>query len=200
MEKIIVTDLTHFNDEEILCAAGISLTSGRCIRPLPYLSAARCIELQVHPGAIFKANFMPSQGKEAPHIEDMTYTDLSLCKKCSSTQFYEVLEESAYESIEEGFEVELECPQKCVGLELAPVRSLITVRVEPKMIQVFHDKYKNGRIQLHLQETSGKKYSFLPINDFGVFRYTSTHYEEAGFLNTINGHLKAQDEIFFVLV
>lgn len=36
--QIIITDLTRFKNEEIVCTAGIDYNAKKCIRPLPYLS------------------------------------------------------------------------------------------------------------------------------------------------------------------
>ena len=40
MQKIIITDFTRFSNPKIVCTAGIDLTTGQCIRPMPYFDAS----------------------------------------------------------------------------------------------------------------------------------------------------------------
>ena len=40
--EIIVTDLTKFANEDIVCTAGIEKDSNECIRPIPYLKRNFC--------------------------------------------------------------------------------------------------------------------------------------------------------------
>ncbi len=196
-KKIIITDLTRFVNREILCTAGIDTDTGACIRPMPYLNANRCKELNMLPGAILSAEFTTPADLESPHIEDMYYQNLSLQRRhCTSDEFREVLYNSSTHSIEDGFEVPLDGRQKYIPREAAPARSILTIAVDPQSIQVVQDRFEPSKIKAHIQDRSGKKYSFLSITDVGFHSYAENHYKEAGNYAYINSLLHRQKEIF----
>jgi hypothetical protein len=49
---LIVTDLTRFAKNDIVCIAAIDVKSKQCIRPLPYPAKAKCRRLKLLPGAV----------------------------------------------------------------------------------------------------------------------------------------------------
>jgi len=77
MGNIIVTDLTRFSNPDKVCIAGIDIETGKCIRPLPYLSIAECEKLHVLPGTILSGNFTKRLQVEGPHQDDRNYQNLS---------------------------------------------------------------------------------------------------------------------------
>jgi hypothetical protein len=101
---LIVTDLTRFAKDDIVCIAGTDLKSKQCIRPLPYLPKAECKRLKLLPGAILKGKFTKPKRVDKPHTEDMNYEDLFFKGPCTSEQFEDVLKMSIYPSINEGFD------------------------------------------------------------------------------------------------
>lgn len=76
MRQIVVTDLTRFKNEQLVCIAGIDLSNGQCIRPMPYLARAECQRLNILPGAILSGVFSPATQVSGPHQEDMNYSNL----------------------------------------------------------------------------------------------------------------------------
>lgn len=196
MRKIIITDLTRFSTKDILCSAGIDVNTNECIRPMPYLETNRCRELNMLPGAILTGNFSIHNNTESPHTEDMDYQDLEFHGHCSSSEFRNLLSNSAYQSIEDGFEVSLENRQKNIPREANPARSLITISVNPQSIQIVQDQYNPSKIKAHVTDNTGKEYSFLSITDFGLHEYAENHYKEAGNYSNINNLIQAQEEVF----
>ena len=52
--KIIVTDLTRFNNPSIVCMAGIREGATQCVRPMPYLERSECERVGIFPGSILR--------------------------------------------------------------------------------------------------------------------------------------------------
>lgn len=196
MTQIIITDLTRFSNREILCTAGIDTETGQCIRPMPYLRAARCRELNMLPGAILTGDFSRPLGVDAPHLEDMNYRNLKFHGHCEASEFRQLLVQSAYNSVEEGFETTLEDRQKYIPREFAPPRSLITIQIKSRCVQIVQDQYCKGKVKANITDLSGKKFSFLPITDLGLHAYAENHYQEAGNYFALNHFLHAQREVF----
>lgn len=196
MSRIIITDLTRFSNREILCTAGIDTNTGQCIRPMPYLDANRCKELNMLPGAILTGEFTKPQHVDSPHVEDMNYNNLTYNGQCESEEFRNLLSDTAYRTIEEGFAVDLEDRQKHIPRESAPERSLITIRVAPHGIMIVQDKYNETKIKAHITDASGREYSFLSVTDLGLHSYAESHYNEAGNYADLNDLIHSQKEVY----
>lgn len=196
MNRIIITDLTRFSNRDILCTAGVEADTGNCIRPMPYLEAEMCRNLSVLPGSILTGDFSIPQNVEAPHVENMDYNNLEFNGQCSSTEFRGVLSDNAFDNIEDGFKVKLDERQKHITIEAKPVRSLITISIEPDSIHIVQDGFKNTKIKAHITDNSDKEYRFLPITDLGFQSYAENHHEEAGKYEELNDLLHNQEEVF----
>ncbi len=196
MSRIIITDLTRFSNREILCTAGIDTDTGQCIRPMPYLRADRCKELNMLPGAILTGEFSRPLNVEAPHIEDMNYQNLTSHGHCESDEFRELLSDSAFGTIEEGFGVKLAERQKHIPRELSPQRSLITIRVAPYDVRIIQDQYNQTKVKAHITDASGREFSFLSVTDLGLHSYAENHYQEAGNYADINNLIHTQKEVY----
>ena len=194
MSKIIITDLTRFSNEEILCTAGIDVDTHKCIRPMPYLKTDWCKKSNILPGTILTGDFSDRNNTEIPHIEDMDCKNLHYDGCCSSNEFKEILSKSAFHSIEEGFAVSLVDDQKCIPREANPKRSLITISVNPDSIKIFQDNY--DKIKIHVTDNTGKKFSFLSITDFGLRQYAEKHCSKTSDYSDINNLIQAQEEVF----
>ena len=90
--RIIVTDLTRFNNPDIVCIAGVDPDNGECIRPMPYVETSECRRLNIRPGAILTGAFTVSQDREGPHQEDYRYSDLHFEGPSTSAEFKTALE------------------------------------------------------------------------------------------------------------
>ena len=147
------------------------------------------------PGAILTGNFSSHNNIQIPHIEDMDYQNLTFHGHCSSNEFRKILTKSAYQSIEDGFGVSLENRQKYILREANPVRSLITISVNPRSVQIIQDQYNPSKIKAHIIDNTGKEFSFLSITDFGLHEYAKKHYQEASGYSSINNLIQSQEEV-----
>ncbi len=192
--KIIVTDLTRFNNQDV-CIAGICPDTGACIRPLPYLSKARCLELNILPGAILAGQFTPRRCSP-PHGEDHSYKNLVFCGPCSSAAFRNILAESATESVEDGFSVRIPQGQKYIPTETPPNISIITLRIDPQGLQIVKDCYNDTKLRVHIMENSGRELRYISITDLGFYECAMSHVAERGALDRLNDFLHSQEEVF----
>jgi hypothetical protein len=195
MTEIIVTDLTRFQNDGIVCTAGIDLTSGKCIRPMPYIPTSECKRLNILPGAILSGKFQPASNLEGPHQEDMTHQNLSFLGPSSSDVFRQALEVGLYESIEEGFNIHLLEKQKHVPLGHDLKRSLITIKVNPRTIKVIEDSYKPGKLKLNFMDQSYRWFNYLPITDLGFHNYSMKKFKSNS-LEELNTYISGQTEAY----
>lgn len=193
--SIIVTDLTRFKNGQTVCIAGTDTVSRLCVRPMPYLEVAVCEELQILPGAILTGIFTPAHNLIGPHQEDANYENLQFDGACTSNQFKDALEAGLFNSIEEGFELDIAIDQKHVPLGHEVGRSIITIRVDSANINLVEDAYNPGRIKIHLIDGSGHSFRYLPITDLGFYRHAMAH-QEIGDIESLNAFLHEQEEIY----
>ncbi len=168
MARIVITEITRFSNKDIVCSAGIDMDSGRCYRPIPYFNSARCRELGMIPGAVLTGHFSPSPEVTEPHIEDSIYENLTFHGRCSNEEFRNILEKSAFSSIEDGFGINIQNAEKCIDLNLRPRQSLITLSVNPRSVSIIPDQYNKANVKAHFTDGTGKQFRFLTITDFGV--------------------------------
>lgn len=190
--KIIVTDLTRFKNQDV-CIAGICPETGVCIRPLPYLSKAKCRQLNILPGAILTGQFTPRRCSP-PHVEDHSYGNLVFCGPCPSATFRDILAGSAAESVEDGFSIRIPQGQKYIPTETPPNTSIITLRTDPQGLQILRDRY--NRVKIHLRENSGREFQYVPITDLGFYEYVMSHVGDDGVLRRVNDFICSQREVF----
>jgi hypothetical protein len=196
MQRIILTDLTHFSNSAIFCTAGIDQNSGECVRPMPYLSAARCQELNILPGAILSAEFFKPTHLELPHSEDRYYRYLKFCGYSTSENFRQVLLKSACQTVSEGFGVDVPPHEKVISVEKIPTVSLITIAISPTDIEIVRDVYNTNKIKLHFSDKIGSEYRLISITDLGFYRYAERHHNEVKNYQQINSFLNSQHELF----
>jgi hypothetical protein len=195
---IIITDLTRFENKQIVCTAGINPETNECIRPMPYLPTSECKRLNILPGAVLRGNFGPAYGEE-PHSEDRKYVgQLTFRGPCSAKRFRSILKETATTSVEEGFSVALDYKQKHIPTDNAPKISIITLSIDPPQIDIVSDAYNSGRIKVIFTDGSGKTFSYLPITDLGFYNYAMMQDESCRTVN-LNNYLHSQDEVFIRL-
>ncbi len=196
MKKIIITDLTRFANRDILCTAGVDTDTGSCIRLIPYLETGMCRNLNILPGSILTGDFSVHPDVEAPHVEDMHYDNLKFHGQCSSSEFRDVLSNSAFDNIENGFEVILDERQKHITREANPIRSLITISIDPDSLHIVRDRYDQTKIKANFTDSSGREFRFLAITDLGFHSYAENHYEETGDYEELNELIHNQEEVY----
>ena len=194
--KIVITDLTRFSNPEIVCVAGINLETNECIRPLPYITLSDCKKFNILPGNIINGDFKKKEKFEKPHIEDYDYKKLKIDRVCSSEEFQELLDRSLEDSISSGFEYCFPEKGKVIPINSTPSKSLITLKVNTKKIEIVKDGFTEGRIRLNLLDNDGKRFSFLSITDLGFYNYAMKHYDDLNFPKIINNFIRKQESVY----
>jgi hypothetical protein len=194
--EIIITDLTRFSKPEKVCIAGINTTTGECIRPLPYILYERCKELNILPGSKLTGAFTQNNNRGNPHIEDNYYEELNYIGQSTSNEFYQVLNNSLFNSISQGFGYSFFEGGKVIPYTNSPQHSIITLKVSSSQIKVVKDSYNEGKIKLNFQDNDGKKYSYLPITDLGFYNYAMKHFNDDNFPDSLNSFIDSQNELY----
>lgn len=193
MAEIIVTDLTHFENKDIVCTAGICSETGECIRPMPYLHLKDCERLKILPGAILSGDFRAVSNVTAPHTEDRHYQNLKYLGPCTPESFQEVLENSLSESVCSGFNVQLEFKQKHIPSEQELTLSIITLKIRPCNVELVEDGFNPGKIRINFIDNDNMRYKYWPITDLGFYNYLSEHMDE---LSNINNFIQDQEDLY----
>lgn len=194
--EIIITDLTRFSNPEIVCIAGINMATNQCIRPLPYVSVADCKRLNILPGNVINGDFTKLEKIENPHSEDCRYTKLSRVRICGSAEFQELLESDLVGSIGEGFGYDFPEKGKVIPKDFAPTKSIITLKINTRNIEIVKDGFKEAKIRLNLLDNDEKRFSFLSITDLGFYNYAMKHFNDANFPKIINDFIRRQESIY----
>lgn len=195
MRRVIVTDLTRFGTPDKLCTAVVDVNTGECFRPMPYLSSARCAELNMHPGAILEGDITLIPGAVNPHVEDAHYNNLRYLGPASSEEFKKVLDMTEFPSVSAGFGMDFMPDQKHIPFGTLVDRSIITIKISPYSIDIHEDPYKAGKIKASFTDYSGLSLRYLSITDRGFFDYASKHQQD-GEIHRINAYLQSQEELY----
>lgn len=195
--RIIITDLTRFSNQDIVCIAGINLETNECIRPMPYIKKADCQKLNILPGAILEGDFT-SCACSPPHNEDRNRDNLKFLGPCSSEEFKRILEKTSFDSVEEGFEVTLASGQKHIPHDNPPDKSIITLPLNPKQFNIVEDGYKRGKLRVIFTDPGGKTFYYLSITDLGFFEYAERHAAENK-IDDLNDFIHLQKELYIRL-
>jgi hypothetical protein len=193
--SIIVTDLTRFNNPDIVCTAGVDPANGECLRPMPYFKMASCRNLKILPGSILSGDFRPSPDREGPHREDYRYKNLIVEGPCSSFEFKQSLEHGRFQSVEEGFAIKMADGQKHIPFGHNVGRSIVTIAVDPRNIEIFEDSFKPGKIKLNFIDQSDREYRYVAITDLGFHDYAIQHHARNDLIN-LNKWIRVQREVF----
>lgn len=195
MKRVIVSDLTRFGTPEKLCTAVVDVSTGECYRPMPYLSSARCAEINMHPGAILEGNINLIQGSNNPHIEDSNYSNLKYLGPASSEDFKSILDMTLSNSVSSGFGLQFLPNQKHIPVGSTARCSIITIKISPHTIDIHEDQFKPGKIKASFVDGAGFSLRYLSITDRGFYDYAMKHQQD-GRIDEINDFLRAQDEVY----
>ncbi len=194
--KIIITDLTRFKNLDKVCIAGVS-RDGTVIRPLPYLAADQCQKLDIHPGGILEGDFVLNNSTE-PHVEDASYDSSKLYfhGACSKREFRDVLERTLYSSLSDGFGVDVQSREKCLPASAAPLRSLITIKVNPLSLSIVQDSYNPERLKAHFSDGAGVELAFVGVTDRGFYDYAQRHRDDPTAFIEMKRFIQSQKELY----
>ncbi|MYG28500.1 MAG: hypothetical protein F4213_21205 [Boseongicola sp. SB0677_bin_26] len=194
MGNYIVTDLTRFQDPQIVCTAVIDLDTGKCLRPMPYLTSKTVEELNVLPGAILEGQMSLKDCVENPHVEDVHCSGLKYVRAASSDEFKAILERTSSASIADGFGIRFAVGQKHIPAGQTAACSIVTIRVEPDSIGICEDQFTPGKARAQIVDQSGQSFNFLSITDLGFFDYARNHIGD-GQIEKAQEFISAQREV-----
>ena len=193
---IIVTDLTRFAKDDIVCIAGIDVKSKKCIRPLPYLAKSECKRLKLLPGAILEGKFTGPKRVDKPHTEDMDYEGLSFKGSCTSGEFEGVLKTTIYSSINEGFDEKVPIEAKVIPYNDPPSRSIITLELKPNQIEIVRNAFDPKGLRLHIKDNDGRKYLYLSITDLGFYTLAVSKQKDPDYTGELNEYIRSQKKVY----
>ena len=202
MTQIVVSDLTRFNNREIVCIAGLDRKTGKCIRPLRderphYLEYRYVKENGIQPGSVLEGIFTVKR-EPAPHIEDHRVRNLRVLEHVDSEEFESLLRRSAVHSVKDGFGRVPSNRVFSTAMSPPPV-SLLTLLLEDpcNQIQIVEDGYDKTKIKAHITDKSGEVFSWVPITDLGFYDHVSVLKKADPGLMELNAFIHEQD---FVLL
>ncbi len=198
MQKIIITDFIRFANPKIVGTAGIDLTTGQCIRPMPFLNASFCKSLNIVPGAILTGEFTPVQNPAAPHQEDMSYKNLACMGPCTSSDFKLALHAGLCDTVEHGFQIALADKQKHIPINHSIGKSIITIKIQPDKIDIVEGGYNQKKIKINFTDNSGRAFRYISITDLGFRGFAESIHMSDG-LNTLNAFICSQSEVYLRL-
>lgn len=195
--KIIITDLTRFKKQEKVCTAGVA-EDGTVVRPMPYLTSARCKELDIHPGGILEGDFT-FKNTAAPHVEDADFENLTFIGPCSKADFKKALEQTCSATIAEGFGVEIPVRDKCIPVANTPTHSLATIKVNPRSFSVVQNNFDPSKLKAHFSDGSGAELSFVGVTDRGFYDYSQQNPDDFRKVAELNQFIHSQEELYLRL-
>jgi len=193
IKRLVITDLTRFNNNFEVCTAGIDMDTGNCIRLWPYLKKTYCVAKNIEPGAIFSGIFSEREDRDGPHQEDMTYDNLKLIGKCETDEFKQALSYGMFNSIEEGFEINLSNGSRCIPYTQELKRSILSIKISPASINLIEDtRFDKYKLKFRVTDMTGRTFDNMPITDLGFFEYAKQNSEK---IADINKFIHSQEEV-----
>jgi hypothetical protein len=193
---IIVTDLTRFAKDDIVCIAGIDVKSKQCVRPSPYLPKTECKRLKLLPGAKLEGKFTRPKDIGKPHTEDMNYEGLTFKGPCTSEEFESVLKRTTYPSINEGFDCKVPIGTKVIPYDDPPSRSIITLRLKPNQSEIVRNAFDPKSLRLNIKDNDDRKYFYLSITDLGFHNLAVSKQKDPDYTDQLNEYIRSQKKIY----
>lgn len=193
---MVVTDLTKFNNQGLVCTAGTDTESGVCIRPMPYLSRDFCRDRAIVPGTLLTADFAHHPDAREPHIEDRSYRQIGVDGIASTSRFRAALRAGICAGIRTGFGVTIPTGTKVISAEYRPVRSLISLSVEPQSVDLFCDNF--GKVRVHFEDSSRDRWEYIPVTDLRIVEYAESQgsQDSVTAIRRIGRFIRQQEEVY----
>jgi len=190
MHRIVVTDLTSLSSEKV-CLAGIELHTGKCFRPLDYLTHKECYQLNIEQGSIIQLNGF-FQGKSI-HTEDFYKTSFDV-EGIDYNLLYAALRKTAVTSIFNGFGkkayarfLEEDDRIKC---------SIITLKLKSHMIEAVTD-HKKDKIRINI-DSDYDELHFLPYGSL-IPRITNID-EKVCYINNYIDYYSHNNDVIYARI
>lgn len=190
-QTILITDVTRMSGEKV-CIAGIdkALTSIRPVTSYPGVIEDHLFRnktLIIYPGAVVKFEFVRNMVTiEKPHTEDIFFNpgQTSFEKDLSQETFFECLEKTKFNSIDELFEGKV---QNCKFItDNTCSRSIGTIIPVKYSVEMFKFVKDTGECQprLKFKDDSGKEYS-LAITDLRIKKLSERNNLNCDLINSV---------------
>ncbi len=164
----VVTDLTLMSGGNA-CLACLDEEQLSCVRPLfdpaLYRQASWYEENGICQGTKLDLT-LSDRPSPPPHSEDFTCSEIRILGQLNDIEMQEILEESCYTTIAEGFGVSPVAGEKHFHHDgELPSHSIITLHVSPKDVSLHQDTYNPGRIKATIADDNGFSLSWIPVTD-----------------------------------
>ncbi len=172
--EITVTDLTILGRENRVCLAGIERGTNAVIRPLPYLTRNECSTHRIYPSVNLQGLFMWTAALP-PHMEDRYYFPcLRRYGELNQEKWLELLKTSAFSSVKQAFAVDESLKEKCVDITQWTQRSLATVRIDNREVQIKKNRRNSRRLRLSFVDNDAQLFTNLPMTELSSRQWLET--------------------------
>ena len=174
--QIIVTDLTRFQNQGLVCLAGINPETGQCIRPFlanpgggtNYLDFQFVKSRNIIPGTYLNANFLPKINPHRPHTEDHIIEGaLQTAGNATSEKFLQVLDATSSTTFSAGFG---DNPiDNYFAMDRPPPISIFTLKLTRPREQfslILTDQY-GPAFKVNVTDAAGCIMTYLKVTDLG---------------------------------
>jgi hypothetical protein len=203
--KIIVTDLTRFNNQGLVCFAGIDPTTGACIRPFltnvkargDYLDFNSVKDHKIIPGSFLEGEFTKKPNPSRPHTEDHFVPQLSTSGNATSDEFMAVLEQTSSTTITQGFGSSP--ANKFYAVANPPAISIFTLKLTKPREQfalITDDQYGPAVFKAHITDASGFGLRYLKVTDLGFSDHVKSIEAKDPYLKDLNAFLQKQEVLY----
>ena len=144
----------------------------------------------------FEENFTKHEESARPHVEDHYASGIVKSGYCSEEEFRNLLRASFHSSIAEGFEVEIEEGQKHIKHDTAPSRSLLTIRVNPRTIQIMQSQFDPEKIQISFCDLSNRWFNYLSITDLVLFQHLRSCQDNDKEIQSVKQAIQSSKEVY----
>lgn len=203
--RIIITDLTRFQNPDIVCLAGVDPDTGRCVRPmlengskLDYFPFAVVKNHKIIPGSCLDGNFVAVNSAQAPHVEDCrSVGTVHVVESATGDAFRSVLEMTARSTIRESFGARP--VNRVFSTAQSPAISIATLRLDSPATQfrlIVDSKFGPAKFKAHVIDADGFELSWLPVTDLGFSDHLKKVVDEDPSLYKLNAFLRSQDKLY----
>jgi len=107
---------------------------------------------------------------------------------------HDVLAASAFDGLVEGFGANVELKHIPVDIEAVPMRSIVTLAVQPENCVLQIDNY--GKLKAEFSDHSGVRRSYIPVNDIGLNHHVQAATSKPEAVAALNHHLRTQKSLY----
>ncbi len=174
--RIIVTDLTRFQNKGLVCLAGINPYTGQCIRPFlrnagggtDYLNFQFVKDRNIIPGSYLDTDFIPKRNPFRPHTEDHIIGGaLQTPGNATSEEFMSILDATSSTTVAAGFGSNP--VDKYFAMDRPPPISIFTLKLTNPRNQfslTLTDRY-GPAFKVNITDAAGFSMNYLKVTDLG---------------------------------